>query len=83
MSYGTFQKKSFICPRCGVLANQDWYKLLYDPDDTLNKVSETLRYLLQQDSNPIFSDAARERLLSSASKSLRQAFKVPEEKGRE
>lgn len=85
MSYEApvFQKMSFVCPRCGVLAKQEWYKLLYDPDDALNKVSETLRYLLQQDSNPIFSDADRERLLSSALKLLRQAFKVPKEKGRE
>ncbi|WP_234508620.1 MULTISPECIES: DUF4145 domain-containing protein [Thermus] len=85
MSYGTFQKKSFICPRCGVLANQDWYKLLYDPDDTLNKVLEVLEDLHQ--TSDLFSDVTastnRERLLSSASKSLRQAFKVPEEKGRE
>ncbi len=81
MSYGTFQKKSFICPRCGVLANQDWYKLLYDSDDALKKVSEVLEYLAQQDL--IFPDVARSKILSSTLKLLRQAFKVPEEKGRE
>ena len=36
-------KQSFTCPRCGVLAQQKWYPLLYDPGDWIAQISEWAR----------------------------------------
>ena len=36
-------KQSFTCPRCGVLAQQKWYPLLYDPEDWIDQISEWAR----------------------------------------
>jgi hypothetical protein len=33
-------KQSFTCPRCGVLAQQKWYPLLYDPEDRIALISK-------------------------------------------
>lgn len=42
MNYETpaFQKEAFTCPRCGVLAKQDWHLLWYDSENYLNKLIE-------------------------------------------
>jgi len=32
-------KQSFTCPRCGVLAQQKWYSLLYDPGSWITQIS--------------------------------------------
>lgn len=33
-------KQSFTCPRCGVVAQQKWYPLLYDPEDRIALISK-------------------------------------------
>jgi len=33
-------KQSFTCPRCGVLAQQKWYPLLYDPGGWIDHISK-------------------------------------------
>jgi len=33
-------KQSFTCPRCGVVAQQKWYPLLYDPENRINEISK-------------------------------------------
>jgi hypothetical protein len=33
-------KQSFTCPRCGVLAQQKWYRLLYDPKGWIAQISQ-------------------------------------------
>ncbi len=33
-------KEGFTCPRCGVLAQQKWYRLRYDPGGWIDRISE-------------------------------------------
>jgi hypothetical protein len=46
-------KQSFTCPRCGVLAQQKWYPLLYDPGDWIAKISEWARAISTEHAGPI------------------------------
>jgi len=58
-------KQSFTCPRCGVLAQQKWYPLRYDPGDWIARISEWARAI------------SIERDYSSLDPFLRQVSELP------
>jgi len=39
-------KRSFTCPRCGVVARQEWHLLLYDPENRINEISKQAHAIL-------------------------------------
>jgi hypothetical protein len=58
-------KQSFTCPRCGVLAQQKWYPLLYDPGDWIAWISKWAQAI------------SREGDYSSFNQFLRQVSELP------
>jgi len=58
-------KRSFTCPRCGVVAQQKWYPLLYDPGDWIAWISKWAQAI------------SRERDYSSFDQFLKQVSELP------
>jgi len=63
-------KKSFTCPRCGVVARQEWHLLLYDPENRINEISKQAHVILTQRTLTIFgySYSVDEKFLTQVSK---------------
>jgi hypothetical protein len=39
-------KRIFTCPRCGVVARQEWHLLLYDPENWISEISKQAHAIL-------------------------------------
>jgi hypothetical protein len=63
-------KRIFTCPRCGVVARQEWHLLLYDPEDRINEISKQAHVILTQRTLTIYgySYSVDEKFLTQVSK---------------
>jgi hypothetical protein len=65
-------KQSFTCPRCGVLAQQKWYPLLYDPGDWVAWISKWAQAISRERNYSSFN-----QFLNQVSQFLNQVSELP------